>query len=176
MPNYRRLYCPGATWFFTVVLAQRQNNSLLVDHIDLLRAAFRVAQQAHPFAINAAVVLPEHLHCIWTLPEGDTNYSRRWQLLKGHFSRHIKPNEYRSPSRVKRRERGIWQRRFWAHWITDQQDFNHHMDYIHWNPVKHGYVKRPADWPYSSFDRWVAQGSYSPDWGHAGDFPMEVGE
>lgn len=176
MSNYRRLYQPGATWFFTVNLAQRHDNTLLVDNIDLLRTAFRYVQNRYPFALDAVAVMPDHLHCLWTLPESDTDYATRWRLLKSYFSRHIGPQEYRSPSRIKRRERGIWQRRFWAHWITDQNDFNRHVDYIHWNPVKHGWVSCVADWPYSSFHRFVERGIYPADWGHNGDFMVDGGE
>lgn len=154
MTNYRRIYTPGATWFFTVNLAERNNNALLIDNIEQLRQAFRYVKQRRPFDINAAVVLPEHLHCIWTLPSGDTDYSTRWNLLKAHFSRSIDKGELLSASRISKRERGVWQRRFWAHLITDERDFNQHIDYIHWNPVKHGWVKQVVDWPHSSFHRY----------------------
>jgi len=176
MPNYRRLHQPGATWFFTVTLAQRNNNSLLMDHVDRLREAFRHVRQRHHFTIDAIVVMPDHLHCLWTLPDGDTDNATRWRLLKGHFSRSVIPTEHRSQSRLKRRERGIWPRRFWTHWITDQEDFNRHVDYIHWNPVKHGLVQRATDWPYSSIHRYIARGDYPPDWGFEGHFGTAFGE
>ena len=166
MPNYRRISHPGATSFFTVALAQRHNNHLLVDHVVQLRAAFRHVQQRHPFTTDAVVIMPDHLHCLWTLPEGDADYSTRWRLLKSKFSRSISDTEHRSQSLLKRQERGIWQRRFWAHLITDTDDFHRHADYIHWNPVKHGLVPRAADWPYSSFHRYVERGDYSADWGY----------
>ncbi len=170
MTDYRRIYVPGATWFFTVNLANRQNNSLLVDHIDLLRNAFRYVKDRKPYDINAMVIMPDHLHCIWTLPTDDSDFSVRWNLLKGHFSRAIPNEEVVSDSREQRRERGIWQRRFWAHLITDQEDFNNHVDYVHWNPVKHGLVSRVVDWPHSSFHRFVENDVYSENWGHSGDF------
>jgi len=176
MTNYRRIHTPGATWFFTVNLAERNNNALLVDRIDQLRQAFRYVKKRRPFLINAAVVMPDHLHCIWTLPAGDPDYSTRWNLLKGHFSRSIDKDERVSASRMRKRERGLWQRRFWAHLITDQNDFNRHIDYIHWNPVKHGLVEQVSDWPHSSFHHYVKLGVYPLAWGHAGKFDFDVGE
>lgn len=109
-------------------------------------------------------MLPEHLHCIWTLPDGDTDFSTRWNLIKGYFSRQIPAGENVSKSRTDKRERGIWQRRFWEHCLRDQDDFNRHIDYIHWNPVKHGWVQRVRDWPHSSFHRYVQAGIYPLDW------------
>ncbi|WP_305908080.1 transposase [Methylomarinum sp. Ch1-1] len=176
MSEYHRLYIPGASWFFTVVVADRKKRSLLLDNIATLRQAFRYVKQRHPFNIDAVVVLPDHLHCMWTLPEGDSDFSTRWNLLKGHFSRSLEEGERVINSRSKRGERGIWQRRFWEHMIRDQVDFNQHVDYIHWNPVKHGYVAKVSDWPYSSFHRYVKAGIYSENWGHAGDFELETGE
>jgi len=115
MTNYRRFYTPNATWFFTVNLAERQNNHLLIEKIDALRAAFNYVKERRAFHINAVVIMPDHLHCIWTLPPDDTDFSTRWNLLKGHFSRAIEKGERVSKSRMTRRERGLWQRRFWAH-------------------------------------------------------------
>ncbi len=174
MTNYRRVRVPGATWFFTVALAQRQGNDLLIHKVDALRSAFRQVQQRHPFHLDAVVVLPEHLHCIWTLPDGDADISSRWGLIKAAFSRSLTRAEHRSTSRRKRGERGVWQRRFWEHLIRDDEDFRGHADYIHWNPVKHGYVSRPAEWPYSSFGRFVARGLYPVDWG-VGEAPKLPG-
>ncbi|XVL51970.1 transposase [Methylobacter sp. G7] len=128
MTDYRRFYIPGATWFFTVNLAQRGNNRLLLENIDLLRMAFSEVKKRHPFHIDAIVVMPEHLHCIWTLPSDDADFSMRWGQIKGYFSRHIDTGERISKSRGKRRERGLWQRRFWAHLIMGQDDFNRHVD------------------------------------------------
>lgn len=164
MTEYRRAHVPGASWFFTVNLARRKGNSLLVDRIDLLRAAFAAVRARHPFRMDAVVILPDHLHCIMTLPEGDANFSTRWNLIKGSFSRAIEKGEHVSPSRTNRGERGIWQRRFWEHLIRDQEDFNRHADYIHWNPVKHGWARRVADWPHSSFHEFVKHGIYPLDW------------
>lgn len=115
--------------------------------------------------MDAVVILPGHLLCILTLPTGDADFSTRWNLIKGGFSRAVEKGERISSSRAKRGERGIWQRRFWEHLIRDQEDFNHHADYIHWNPVKHGWARRVADWPHSSFHEYVRRGIYPVDWG-----------
>ena len=176
MTDYRRIYIPDSTWFFTVNLAERRDNNLLVEKIDLLRTAFRYVKERKPYRINAIVIMPDHLHCIWILPPGDADFSIRWNLIKGHFSRAIPKGERISPSRNKRRERGLWQRRFWAHLLCDQDDFNNHLDYIHWNPVKHGRVQRVVDWPHSSFHRFVEQGIYPVNWGHSGDFNIHANE
>lgn len=174
MTAYRRPNVPGATFFFTVNLAQRHKNQLLVENIDLLREMFRDVKARRPFFIDAIVVLPEHLHTIWTLPEGDADFKTRWSLIKAGFSRHIPLGERRSESRVKRGERGIWQRRYWEHVIRDEQDFERHVDYIHWNPVKHGWVKRVADWPHSSFHAYVRRGVYRADWACGPEIEMSV--
>ncbi|WP_018995203.1 transposase [Thioalkalivibrio sp. ALJ2] len=165
MTDYRRVYVPGGTYFFTVNAAWRRNTTLLTDHIDALRDAFREVRRRHPVVIDAMVVLPEHLHCIWRLPEGDTDFSRRWRLIKARFSRSIAPIETRTYSRARRGERGIWQRRFWERCIRDERDWARHVDYIHYNPVRHGWVRAVADWPYSSFHRFVRAGVYPADWG-----------
>jgi putative transposase len=164
MTNYRRIYRPGATWFFTVNLAERKENRRLVENIDGLRNAFDLVKTRHPFKIDAVVILPEHLHCIWTLPPNDTDFSTRWGLIKASFSRAIEKDERISPSRQKRGERGLWQRRFWEHQIRDEADFYRHIDYIHWNPVKHGWVRQVADWPHSSFHTYVERGIYPKHW------------
>ena len=153
-------------WFFTVNLAERKNNELLIDKIDELRNAFRYVKQRKSFHIDAIVIMPDHLHCIWTLPPDDGNFSVRWNMLKGRFSRVIDHGERISKSRQKRRERGIWQRRLWAHLIETQDDYNRHVDYIHWNPIKHGHVQNVIDWPYSSFHHYVKQGIYKSNWRH----------
>ncbi len=170
MTDYRRFYQPGATWFFTVNLAERRDNRLLIEHIDILRSAFIEVKQKHPFKINASVILPDHLHCIWTLPEGDCDFSTRWGLIKAYFSRQIPKGEKLSQSRIKRGERGIWQRRFWEHLIRDDMDYRQHVDYIHWNPVKHGWVQCVKDWPYSSFHRYVSLDVYPENWGSDVEF------
>jgi len=165
MPDYRRYRIAGGCYFFTVNLLERSPNDLLVRHIDLLRQAVRRAKQARPFRIDAFVVLPDHLHCVWTLPPGDDDFITRLRLIKIFFSRGILPAERRGTVRQRRGARGIWQRRYWEHAIRDDRDFAAHVDYIHYNPVKHGYVTRVADWPYSTFRRCVARGIYPADWG-----------
>jgi putative transposase len=163
MPEYRRIRVAGGTYFFTVKLRDPKSR-LLVEQVAALRAAFRAVMTAHPFTIDAIVIMPNHLHALWTLPPGDSDYSTRWRQIKTVFSRAIAKGEQVSASRRAKGERGIWQRRFWEHTIRDQRGFNHRFHYIHGNPVKHGYVKRPGDWPYSSFHRAVRQGIYPADW------------
>ena len=147
----------------TVNLLDRQSR-LLADNIELLREAFRYTRARHPFQIEAIVVLPEHLHTIWTLPPDDLDYATRWRLIKTTFSRGLPKGERISQSRSNKGERGIWQRRYWEHTLKDELDFERHADYIHFNPVKHGYVKSVEEWPYSSFHRFVEQGDYPEDW------------
>ena len=166
MTNYRRNFVPGGSYFFTVNLADRRLR-LLTEHIALLRTAFSYAQTRHPFEIVAAVILPDHLHAIWNLPEGDADFALRWRLIKSAFSRGLPNDEEISASRTHKAERGIWQRRYWEHTLRDENDFARHVDYIHFNPVKHGHVGRVADWPFSTFHRMVRAGLYPPDW--AGD-------
>jgi putative transposase len=139
--------------------------SALVERIDVLRTAFRSGRARHPFHLEAAVILPDHLPCVGTLGPGDTGFSPRWSLIKGHFSRAIEKGERISQSRTKRGERGLWQRLCWEHHIRHQADFNRHVDYVHWNPVKHGWVRRVADWPHSSFHAFRRRGIYSEDCG-----------
>lgn len=150
--RYRRSNIADGTFFFTVNLADR-TSSLLTEHIDILRVAVRRTRQAHPFDITAMVVLPDHLHAIWRLPLGDDRYPLRWSLIKSRFSRALPKGELISPSRRRKRERGIWQRRYWEHSIRDETDLARHVDYIHINPVKHGLAA--ADWPYSSIHRHI---------------------
>ncbi|MBU2964839.1 transposase [Amphritea sp. 2_MG-2023] len=176
MPDYRRMKVQGGTYFFTVNCAERHNQSLLTDHISSLRKIFRNVKHHHPFKIDAIVVLPEHLHCIWTLPPGDMDFKTRWALIKAGFSREIPATEARSLSRMKRGERGIWQRRYWEHLIRDERDLRHHIDYIHWNPVKHGWVSRVCDWPYSSFHRYVKRGVYPENWAWFDNNDINLGE
>jgi putative transposase len=154
MTNYRRNFFPGGSFFFTVNLADRRLR-LLTDHVDLLRQAFRYVREGHPFEIDAIVVLPDHLHAVWTLPKNDSDFAMRWRLIKAAFSRALPIGERVSESRRGKGERGIWQRRYWEHTLRDEKDFERHVDYIHFNPVKHGYVKRVSDWPHSSFNRMV---------------------
>lgn len=139
MTNYRRNFIPGGSYFFTVAIADRSSR-LLVEHIDLLRRAFSSVKDEQSFELTAIVVLPEHLHCIWTLPPGDADYPTRWKKIKAIFSRSLPWGEPRSASRTAKGERGIWQRRFWEHTLRDETDFRRHVDYIHYNPVKHGHA------------------------------------
>jgi putative transposase len=163
MTAYRRNVVAGGTYFFTANLADRRL-SLLTDNIELLRQAFRSTRRRHPFAIDAFVVLPDHLHTVWTLPEGNGDFATRWRLIKSRFSHGLHHTEPVSVSRSRRQERGIWQRRYWEHTIRDEGDLARHVDYVHFNPVKHRYVERVEDWPYSSFHRMVRLGFYPQSW------------
>lgn len=161
MADYRRHYRPGARYFFTVVTDRRQ--PLLIEHLGRLREAIRLGLERYPFAIEAIVVLPDHLHTIWRLPEGDCNFSTRWRVIKRKFSAGL-PAGSLSPSKAAKRERGVWQRRFWEHCIRNEGDWRRHVDYIHYNPVKHGLAHAPSEWPYSSFRQAVAKGWHAPNW------------
>ena len=141
MPNYRRVYDPGGIYFFTVNLLERAGNDLLTREIELLRDTVRTVRCNHPFKIHGWAVLPDHLHCVIQLPDNDSNFSLRWCLIKQRFSQFLPPTGRRSVTRVRRSERGIWQRRFWEHLIRDDADYKAHIDYVHFNPVKHGLVK-----------------------------------
>jgi putative transposase len=165
MVEYRRFQNSGATWFITVNLAERYGNRLLVEQINALRNSFAEVKENHRFTINPVVIFPDHLDCIWSLPLGDSNFSERWGLIKANFSRQIHKDERISKSREQRGERGICQRRFWEHLIRDEEDYRKHVEYIHWNPVKYGWVQQVRDWSYSSFHRYVAAGKYGEDWG-----------
>jgi putative transposase len=172
MTSYRRNFVAGASYFFTANLAERRLR-LLTEHIEALRAAFRYARLRHPFTIDAIVVLPDHPHAIWTLPEEEADFALRWRLIKATFSHGLPRAEQVSPSRSRKGERGIWQRRYWEHTLRDDRDFIRHADYIHFNPVKHGLVGRVTDWPYSSFHRLAGLSVYPADWGGEVD---ETGE
>ncbi len=161
--RYRRMKAPGATYFFTVNLAHRAS-SLLVDRIDSLREAVRRVKTHYYFDIVAWVVLPDHMHAIWSMPDHDPDYSKRWRLIKHYFSKSIERRESIRPSRLSKGEREIWQRRFWEHQLRDEADLQNHLDYVHINPVKHGYVTRARDWPYSSIHRYIRLGFIAPDW------------
>jgi putative transposase len=171
MPQYIRAFVPGGTFFFTVTLLERRRK-LLTEHIDVLREIFKSARRRRPFTIEGIVILPDHLHCIWTLPVGDADFSTRWHDIKARFAAHIPKDERLSNRRRNKGERGIWQRRFWEHVIRDERDYERHMDYIHYNPVKHGYVTRVRDWPYSSFHRQVRDGMYNLDWAADADVQL----
>jgi putative transposase len=162
MVRYRRNLVPGGTFFFTVTLADRRS-SVLVAHIAALRAAFRMTRQQWPFAIDAIVVLPDHLHTIMTLPSGDSDFSGRWRRIKSLFTRRVAAQD----QTLQRRNGGyaVWQSRFWEHTVRDETDFARHVDYIHYNPVKHGLVTCAGDWRYSSFHQYVRQGLLPEDWG-----------
>jgi len=161
MPNYLRADASGATYFFTVNLQDR-GSRLLVDQVAALRACFKEVWQRHPFRIDAIVILPEHIHALWTLPVDDRDFSTRWMLLKQSFTRKVVHDQAESGGKA---ERTLWQRRFWEHQIHDDEDFARHVDYIHFNPVKHGWVLRARDWPYSSLHRYVREGQLPQDWG-----------
>jgi putative transposase len=166
MPNYRRAFVPGGCWFFTANLLDR-NSRLLINEIEALRDAIRRTRQRYPFRIEAFVVLPDHLHTIWTLPSGDTDFSLRWRLVKSYFSKFLPKTERLSSVRRARGERGVWQRRFWEHLIRDERDFEAACRVCCINPVKHRHVTRVQDWPFSSFHRDVSDGIFPLDW--AGD-------
>jgi putative transposase len=176
MRTYRRVWSAGGTYFFTLVLAERRGNDLLVRHVDALREALRLTKRDWPFAIDGICILPDHLHCIWTLPDGDADFATRWSLVKQRFSRAVPVGESVSTSRRRKGERGVWQRRYWEHLVRDENDYRRHMDYIHYNPVKHGYVQRVSEWPYSSFTRLVQAGVYPVDWGAEPEIAGVVGE
>ncbi len=175
MPNYLRYRVPGGAYFFTINLLDRSAD-YLTRHIDALRAAVRRTRNERPFHIDAWVVLPEHMHCVITLPEGDSDFSNRIKAIKIRFVRALPPTEHRSSVRAARGERGIWQRRFWEHAIRDQHDYARHLDYVHYNPVKHGYVSQVSGWPFSTFHRLVEAGVLPPDWGGDGTEDMPAGE
>ena len=166
----------GGTYFFTVNLLQRYPNDLLVRYIELLRTVVREVRKNRPFHIDAWVILPDHLHCVWTLPPGDDDFTNRWRMIKQGFSKALFMTERRSSVRIARGERGLWQRRFWEHAIRDDGDYAAHVDYCHINPLKHGYVKRVADWPYSTFHRYVERGVYPLDWADGPESDLEAGE
>ena|SRR5581483_8186429 len=175
MPNYRRAFVPGGCWFFTVNLFDRRK-TLLVDHIEPLREAVAVTRQSHPFTIDAFVVLPDHLHAIWSLPPDDPDFSTRWRLIKSRFAKSLPGEDRPNDVRLRPNERGIWQRRFWEHLIRDEADFARHVEYCHINPVKHGLVTRVRDWQHSSFHRDVRAGLFPEDWAGNTEAPGDYGE
>jgi len=179
MSRYRRDNTPGATWFFTVVTYKRREILCDAPVRAALRAAIIETRQSWPLLIDAWVLLPDHLHCLWTLPEGDADFSTRWNLIKRRTSQVLKDAchrpEWMNVSKTAHRELTFWQRRFWEHRIRDDRDFERHADYIHYNPVKHGLCACPADWPYSSLHRLIGQGVYPVDWADAlpeGELPV----
>lgn len=168
MPEYHRSYVEGGVYFFTVVTYNRLPILTTPETRELLRVAWVNTRERYPFTTDAICLLPDHIHCIWSLPENDKNYSVRWSEIKRLFTRsyldRIGPGEERNISRLKRREAAIWQRRFWEHTLVDEEDLKRHIDYIHFNPVKHGLVERVADWKWSSFHRYVQDGLYEQNW------------
>lgn len=167
MPRYRRADVPGATYFFTLVTYRRQTFLCEPDVRQALREGIRKAQALKPFQIDAWVLLPDHLHCLWSLPEGDTDFPGRWAAIKRHVTRRCRRlhrEEWMTSSKRRRKESTIWQRRYWEHLITDEDDYRRHVDYVHFNPVKHGLVASVVEWPYSTFHRFVRQGIYPADW------------
>ena len=175
--KYRRVKVKGSIYFFTLVTHNRRPFLSYPDNVALLRQAFQYTMQRHPMKIDAFVLLPDHLHSIWTLPDDDYNFSMRWRLIKSYFTRHC-PDKYAgivSASRRDKQERAFWQRRFWEHVIRDDKDFVNHIEYIHYNPVKHGLVDAPKDWEYSSFHRYVQAGLYDEMWGSGDEILFDTG-
>lgn len=171
MSQYIRSYTKGATYFFTLVSYNRRNILCEDDFLQAFKKSIKQVQQQYPFEIIAWVQLPDHLHCIWKMPVNESNYSMRWSQIKRLATQacpqyHLTKDEL-SYSKIKRNERGIWQRRFFEHQIRDEVDFKNHMDYLHYNPVKHGLVESVIDWPYSSFHRYVKEGAYLASWGES---------
>jgi putative transposase len=164
MTRYRRVRVGGGLYFFTVALADRSSD-LLVREMPRLRRIYGTVRRERPFETVAICVLPDHLHAIWAMPEGDADYPLRWSLIKGGFSRGLMAKAPTSESKLRKREKGIWQRRYWEHAIRNDDDLGRHLNYIHYNPVKHGIVPRAADWPYSSFHRFVEREQLPLDWG-----------
>jgi putative transposase len=172
--RYRRANVASGSYFFTLVTEHRRPLFSEPGAVALFLGAVEKVRSRHPFEVEAYVVLPDHLHALWTLPLDDANFSTRWRLIKEGFTRaYLKAHEHpqRSESRHAKGEQGIWQRRFWEHAIRDDADFAAHLDYIHINPVKHGLVTAVRDWPYSTFPDWVARGGYDESWGSK-DLPL----
>jgi len=177
MPNYVRARW-GRTYFFTVVAHNRQRILCNPENVTALRNAFKTVMQKRLFEMDAVVVLPDHMHCIWTLPEGDSDYSARWSIVKRTFTQCVNETvrmAHPTVSRVKRREGSVWQRRFWEHQIRDELDYRMHCDYIHYNPVKHGLTCAPKDWLHSSFKKFVSAGYYEDGWGQGSDIVFDDG-
>ncbi len=183
MSDYRRYFVPGGTYFFTLVTERRARLFASADARRLLGSVMRRCFLRYPVRVIAIVLLPNHLHTLWTLPEGDDRYSLRWRWIKREFTRGWLAlggtEQLRSTARVTEGRRGVWQRRFWEHTIRDETDLESHFDYIHYNPAKHGLVPRPRDWPWSTFLRWVRDGHYAIDWASARNdqpLPGDAGE
>lgn len=169
MSDYRRCYVPGGSYFFTVVTERRAG--ILASDVarDCLREAISHCRQNLPFRVDALVMLPDHVHSIWTMPTDDCDYSKRWGVIKKHFTQTWLAlggiEQSVTASCLRYRRRGVWQPRFWEHALRDEGDYQNHFDYLHFNPAKHGLVKNVVDWPYSSFHHWLSKGVYAADWG-----------
>jgi len=166
--RYRRVSMAGASYFFTVVTYRRHHLFGKAQAVGILERAIQRVQERRPFVIEAQVILPDHIHSMWTLPDDDVDYPTRWRLIKEAFTREYVPNHHvssRDASRRARGERTVWQRRYWEHLIRNDRDFSAHLEYIHFNPVRHGLVSAPRDWPHSTFLNWVAKGAYESTWG-----------
>ena len=180
MSNYRRSSTMGGTFFFTVVTYRRQTFLTEAFARQFLREAIVEVRKTQPFIIDAWVLLPDHLHCIWTLPENDADFSKRWGRIKALFSKQAKSRlhqeKWMTKSKVKHAESTIWQRRFWEHQIQDERDFNNHIDYIHYNPIKHKLVDHLNNWSYSSFHRYVKNNIYPQNWSAQINEDFDFGE
>ncbi|MGH6816053.1 MAG: REP-associated tyrosine transposase [Hyphomicrobiaceae bacterium] len=166
--RYRRVKAAGATYFFTLVTERRLHIFRDAAVVATFEQAVAAVRSRHPFEVDASVILLDHLHMLWTLPDGDADFSTRWRLIKAKFTRAYlwtREAPHRSVSRQSKGEQAIWQRRFWEHAIRDDEDFSAHLDYIHLNPVHHGLAATPSDWPHSTFRTWVERGVYEPNWG-----------
>ncbi len=165
--RYRRSFMPGGSFFFTVVTEQRRPILATAEAVRVLREAVRKVRSQRPFTLDAMVVLPDHLHCIWTMPPDDADFATRWRLIKTRFTKDCDPGlrGVANASQTRRREQAVWQHRYWEHQLRDEESFARHVDYIHFNPVKHGLASSPLEWPYSSFRRFVDAGVYAADWG-----------
>ena len=179
MPYYRRAGVAGGTYFFTAVTHGRQAILTNDDVRAALRDAIDLVRKRQPFRIDGWVLLPDHMHTIWTLPEGDANFSERWRRIKRHIAvacpAYSRP-ELLTQRRIAKGQSSLWQNRFWEHLIRDEADLRSHLDYLHGNPLKHGLVQRVADWPWSSFHRYLRHGLYPEDWGGSVDVDLQVGE
>lgn len=175
MPNWRRAHVPGGSFFFTVVTDRRRPLFADDNARRLLGNVIRGCQKQWPFDLHSIVLPPDHLHAIWCLPRGDDGYSLRWGWIKRQFTKHWLAAGGTETSVTEGRQRdgrrGVWQPKFWEHTLENEEDFERHVDDIHYNPVKHGYVRCPKDWPSSSFHKWVQHGAYPPDWGCAEHAP-----
>ena len=178
MPAYLRSKTSGGTFFFTVVTFQRRRLFADPENLEVLRTIIAEVQKDYPFILDAWAFLPDHLHCLWTLPPEETDYSKRWGIIKARFTKVISPEAGRSAlltgSKIRQRESTIWQRRFWEHQIRDERDLQVHLDYVHFNPVKHGLVHSPGQWPYSSFKDFVGRNLYPDNWGENLDLKFEL--